>query len=378
MREIRKGPLSDFLLGRTSLIELMLVAIFISFGVSTIAGSITLFKWFNPEYGILIGVVLCILSLIYLFFRAFGNRTKNQRFDGFFVYSKKDNTLVEIPRYRFADSVRDDLNSAFAENSALKLIWDKEPINTFLSYDKKKKQWVKKEPRAAKLLKEAVEYYLLEKLSIHLTDYYNNGNFREKDIYEFQRSQIPDVLLSNRFLELFSKSMDERPMFAERNINDNNFIGETVMAFGKNGATYQKFDLVLPRKSKVTRIKENQIEIKTRRFTMVLSVDFDGTNTVLPRGFEKYYLLRERFDDASAYKVHIDVSIKFNLFSIFSMRSWGHYKWVDSFLKVLDESISQEKFFEMINWENVLTLIHCSNIYSKGMQETAVIEKIID
>lgn len=375
MRQIKKGPLSDFLLGRASLVEIVIVAIFISFGVSIIAGSITLFKWFDLKVGILIGVGICILSVVYLTFRVFGNRTKRQRFNGFFVYSKKDNLIVNVPRYNFTEYVCEYLNSAFAENSALQIMWNKEHINTFLTFDKVKKQWIKKEPCAAKLLKESVEYYLLDKLCTHLTDYFNCDNFRKEDIHEFSRNEIPDVLLSNRFLELFSKPMEERPMFVERNTNHSSNV---VMAFSPNGANYKKFSLVLPKKSKVTRINENQIEIKTRMFAMILSVGFDGTNTVLPREFEKYYLLRDEFSDTVVYKIHIDVSIKFNFNSIFSMKSWIYYRWIDSFLKTLDDNISKENFFKKINWDSVQTIIHCGNIYGKNIQETASAEDIVE
>lgn len=377
MKEIKKGPLFDFLIGRTSLTELILVAVLISFSVNIISGSLTLLKWFNPYAGIFFGIVICSLSIMYLIVRTFGKRVRNQKYEGFFIYSKIENTLIRVQRYDISEFLSSSLNSAFVENSALKLIWDKEPVNTFFKFDKKKKKVIRREPRSSKLLKELIEYYILEKLSTHLTDYFNKSKLRKENIYEFTRNEIPDVLLSNRFLELFSKPMDERPIFAENAIKGKGMVGETIVAYGCNGASYQKFDLVLPRKSKIKRLKENQIQIKTKRFTMVLSVEFEGTNTMLPNGFEEYYLSRDKFNDISVFDFQVSVHMKFNIRSIFSIKGWEYYHWIDSFLKTLDDNISKQRFFEIINWESVLTVIHCSSIYNKVMQQTACVKEIV-
>lgn len=375
MKETKNQPLSAFLHGRTTLIELLLVVIFISFSVSFVAGCITFINGFDPIKGIYVGVGICSFSVLYLVCRNIGKRAIHEKFLGFLVYNKQDNMIINVPRYDFAESICRNFKSAFAENTALKLIWDSEHIDSFYRFDEDTKNHYRKEPVSAKLVREAVEYYVLENLSSHLSSFFNNDKVNEKKIHEFTRNEIPDVLLSNRFLELFSKPMIDRPLFAEHALNENNKHGKTIAMYGPNGINFREFELILPLKSKIKRLKENQIEIKTSRFSIILSVEFDGMNTSLPRGFLKHYLSLVHALDYKVYKVCLSINIKFNYWSLLSLKGWDYYKWIDSFLKVLENDISKDKFFENINWESVFTIIQCSEKRNEALSESTLVEE---
>ena len=104
--------------------------------------------------------------------------------------------------------------SPLSSENELKKMWDKGPVDKGLHYDKDTGKVSCATGKGHQLIIEATEYYVLEKLSSHLTDYFNRPHFDEQELHTFARNDIPDVLLSNRFLELFSKPMEDRPLFS--------------------------------------------------------------------------------------------------------------------------------------------------------------------
>ena len=97
---------------------------------------------------------------------------------------------------------------------------------------------------------------------MHLSEYFNNS-YEKQRVKDFQRNDIPEVLLSNRFLKLFSEDMFNRAIFACQKdfvLDDHNDGGKIVYAETSSGGLYDKFDLILPEKSKITRKNKNQIE----------------------------------------------------------------------------------------------------------------------
>ncbi|MBX4258844.1 hypothetical protein KTC96_14245 [Clostridium estertheticum] len=349
--EKNKLPVSNLLLSRTKFIELIIVAIFLGFGISLTSSSITVITDFKPMVGIYIGGVICILSVIYISSQVFVRRKKGYLYKGFFILNEQENKIVKIEGYDLSETIREYFETAFLENKDLKHIWDCDSLNL---QDELKIP----EPRSMDIIREALEYFLLDKLSTHLTDYFKHPF--EKNISVLQRKDIPSVLLTNRFLELFSKPIKDRAAFLE--IEQEEDVEWYILDV--EGGTYRKFSLVLPYKSKVIRTNKGEIEIKTHKFDISMKVNFDGCNTVLPAGFEEHYLSIYGFENSLAnvvYQVEFDFHIKFNITSLFSSFGWKDYKWIDTFLNSIDNSVTKESFFTKINWTTVATLIKCLN-----------------
>lgn len=95
-----------------------------------------------------------------------------------------------------------------------------------------------------------------------------------------------------------------------------------------------------------------------------MKVNFDGCNDVLPAEFKEHYLSIHGFEDSLAnvvYQVEFNFYIKFKITSLFSSFGWKDYNWIDSFLNLIDKSVTKESFFSKINWNTVATLIKCLN-----------------
>jgi hypothetical protein len=348
---VSNKPLSDYLKNRANLIELIVVAVILGFSVNLLVSCIVALDGFSKQAGIYTSIVICSLCLLYLFYRMFINITKEKNLDGFILYNSSTQEIISVPEYDFSERISDYFKSAFYENPALKRQWETEPLTDTFKYDDTTHTYTYVKNNSHKLICEATEYYVLSKFCTYLTDYFNKLDKNDNNsIKEYKRNEIPDILLSNRFLELFSKPINERPAF-----EDLVPINANIVHGYFNGARYDRFDLKLPNKSTIKRIKEQCIEIDTPRFKLQIEIIFHNTNTVLPSGFKEYCLGKKRI--ASPLKVRVCLKIKFKLFSLLSIKGWQYYEWVDLLLSKLEDDISQDKFFKNINWTTVYTLL---------------------
>ena len=346
-------------ISRKNLIELIVVAILLAFGVNLIASHVIALAILSPLVTVLIGAALCFGSVLYLVARLLGRRVENRSYEAFLIYNEKKNEIIPVPRYNFSESICQYIRDAFAENPALKIIWEKEPLkNPFVTESNKGKN---KRQTSAQLLSEAVEYFVLSSLSTHLTDYFAAENFKKENLKEYGREDVPEVLLRNRFLELFSRPMGDRLAFVNETLEEKaQTDGETVMAYDEN-AYYEKFELVLPNKSIIRRPADNKIEIETKKLKISLTVRFEGFGTILPEGFEQCYLGMNTWDDINECTLSMGIQVSMKLRTLFSRTGWEYYYWVDSFLDGIEDEISKGAFFDRIGWEAVYTLLQCFN-----------------
>jgi hypothetical protein len=216
-----------------------------------------------------------------------------------------------------------------------------------------------------RLILEATEYFVLRMLSTHLTNYFNDEKFKEENLTKLERKDIPQVLLENRFLNLFSKPMEERTAasFEDQYVSKNTQGGS-----GESNTDFRHFHLILPAKAKVSRTGENTCEITTKKFTLMVSILYLGADELLPADFEKYYLGLQKYykrSDPSMVKekaIEIEVKVFFKNSIFFSTTGLQYYEWLDSYLDKLEEEFSASYFFKKIGWDSVSTLMDCLNM----------------
>jgi len=344
-------------LSRKNLIELILVAILLAFGTNLVAGQLVASSIFSPLARVLLGAILCLGSALYLATRLLIKRVERRPYQAFLIYEQKKNKIIEVPRYTFSEKVCHYMEYASAENPVLNTLWEKEPLEGLRHSNNKS-------PKSAQLLSELTEYIVLDMLSTHLTDYFNRKELNKKNLKEYGREDIPEVLLKNRYLELFSRPPEDRPIFSSTSEKDNSvdkLTGMKIVGIYKDKAMYAKFDLVLPKKSTIRRQNANKIEIETPKLKMSITVRFEGFNTILPDRFEQYYLGLNDSDDMTAYQLNVEIQVAMKLRALLSNIGWEYYRWVDSFLDEIENEISQEAFFNRLNWEATLTILKYLN-----------------
>jgi hypothetical protein len=337
------------------LFELILIVIIIGLSIEFLSNGLTSLFDLDKGNGIFLGSLMLIVGFSYFLFKIIKLKTTSETIDGFIIYDNKKNKIIDVPKYEYANELSDDFNCAFTENPALKKIWDAEPISHRFP-KKSNKHAVFTNPKSYKLIYEATEYFILKQLSLHLSAHFNDDKHDKTRLKEFNRKDIPSILLENRFLELFSRPMEERDAFVSDTLSQDEGVGKIVASY-RDGVKYELFDLVLPINSKILKPKGNEILIKTSRFKFKFSVNFQGMGSVTPYAFEKYYLNHKNPRDLSGFCIQINTTVNFTLKGYFTRKGWEYFEWIDSFMKELDEDFSEKTFWKRINWNTINSAI---------------------
>lgn len=157
----QKKVLKEFLNNRGSLIEIIIVAIILGIGIE-------------------------FLSITY-FSLSFRGQKSNEGIDSFILIDTIKKSIVPITNYDYLNRISRDLDSATVEDEALKIDWEES-----ISQDNKSKD---KEQKFTSLINQLTEYYILETISTHLTDFFNGSKLDKDQIVEFDRNDIPAILL---------------------------------------------------------------------------------------------------------------------------------------------------------------------------------------
>lgn len=357
---------------RSAFLEVLIAAIILAISASGVASII--FDYFkeSPSYLLLFFVAVMFFSIVVLAKKIGNARSHKLDVEGYINIDPKENELIDIPRYDYGEHLVRYLNGAFKENPALRAQWDKEPLGHGFDADLENQTAEKKITSSAKLIREATEYYVLDNLSTHLTDYFNQEQYSKSELREYSREDVPDILLSNRFMELFTAPMENRASFDRDDLGSEH--GIVVMSQGKDGAIYHRFDLILPAKTIVSRDKSGAIKFDTENFTLTFNVRFEEFGFVSPRGFERHYLGVTDFERSSEYQINVEFKVEFKLLSLLKNSKWDYHAWLDGFLNTLESNMSAHAFFDQIQWNLAHTIIQCGEVSkrpNKSIQPTA-------
>lgn len=349
----QKRILNEFLSNRRNLIELVVVAIILGVGIEFISSSVydKVSIAHKNLYFFIAGILFCLFSVGFFFVKFFGIKKVKKEIKGFLIIDKDSNEVVSIDNYEYARRLTRDLKAATTEDKAIKIDWD----DSSFKYDSTKE----KRKKGQRIINELTEYFILETMSTHLTDFFNQNKIDKEELVELSRTDIPSILLTNQFLELFSKPMEQRAVFKEEGKNKSDSkkpVGKIVASYSR-GAIFQHFDFVLPKGSVIDKDKEGYIVIRTKRLTLKYRSKFEGMGSVCPIGFEEYYLNISDLRRYSTYQV--DVELEFELkFGALLMRSgWNLYNWVDSLLDKVESTFSKRRYFEKIEWDKGYVII---------------------
>lgn len=346
--------ISEFRETKAKSFEVIILSICMALGINILASGIMLLV--EQELAvvfIVIGIILTTLTFIILFMRLLKSLNKNEEIKGFFIYDNVEHDIVSVSEYGISEDMNRYLNAAFEENEAIKTHWKTGELRSFKPVKVgKDKHILAKASESPMLLVELLEYCVLEKLSLVICDYFNRVEKGKNKTQEYSREDIADILLSNRFLNLFSEPMNNRGAFVDSNYNDN-----VVSAYGPGGVIYSRFDLVLPNKSKLKRVNKNTILIDMKSFTLKISCLFGGFNTFLDSSLHKYYVgLNKGHSD---YQFDINIEVKWKWKALLYFNDWKYYEWIDIFIEKLYEYADKETFLKTIKWDAIRALITC-------------------
>lgn len=373
------GPLSGILTERSSLTNIIIGTIIASLGVNLVSESILQMFFFGAHIVLIIGIGASLASVWYFIRIMTAKRTQVRNYSGFFIVDHVEKKVIPVNRYPYSINLSRYLESACAESQDIRMVLERSIYvpDTMIKIPREnidEEEIVRKERVAAKkimatpdrrLILEATEYFVLRMLSTHLTNYFNDEKFKEQNLTKLERKDIPQVLLENRFLNLFSKPMEER---VAASFEDRYISKSTQGGSGESNTDFRHFHLILPTKAKISRTGENTCEITTEKFTLRVSILYLGADEFLPADFEKYYLrLQEYYQRSNPSMVkekaiEIEVKVFFKNSIFFSTTGIQYYEWLDSYLDKLEEEFSRPYFFKKIGWDSVSTLLDCINM----------------
>lgn len=352
-----RNPLSRLLVLKGGFVDILLIAVALGLSVGIFGSvAIELFK-LKTVSTLILSIASVLMLVIFLAHRILSSLERTIRYEGTLTFQEADRGLtpLEVENYKIPSKVSEYLGSAFTENPALKNIWDKKPIVCMVS------ESAGKELNSNQLVKQAIEYALLDQISMDIQAYFAENNIDQSVLKGYSREDLPDFLLGNKFFDLFTKPMDERALFVGRESDDDR-PGKVVWATGEDGAIFNHFELTLPEGSSLKRAESGAIILSTKVFELSLNPRFEGFSSVWPSDFEKLYIGINDWSSLRSYQFNLDVEVKFNQLSLLIGRGWEYYSWLDSLIEQLEGYVDDEKFLKDIGWATVYT----SHVVSKN------------
>lgn len=331
---------TDLLASRTAMAELVLIAVGLALGINLASSSLA--QWLPPWATLIAGLVLVLVSLLLTLRRHLMPRVQRSTMDGFLIADRVSGELISVPTYTFSERIVDYLQSALTEDAELATLWRGDPPLLDLDDDLDGGHLT----AGDEILIELVEYGLLAELSTSLTDYFQHLEAGEAELVEYTREDLPPGLIQNRFLELFSRDHETRDGFEF--LKDYPEDVSVVSATSDAGAYYDRFSLILPKKSKVERergrilITGDFIDV-TLTYSVLTSSGSQPLNLVEMYTGRKYYVTADFGVDVS-----IDTVVRRKLF--FRRRSLDYDAWVEYFEAQLRRFMDTAAFLERIQW----------------------------
>lgn len=327
--------------------QLLAVAVLLALAINLVASVI--YAHIGTYPSLALGLALGAVCLGYVAFSRLQENTYSTTIRGFFMVRKDSRELVRVPGYALASRFETTATAAFNENSALERQWQAEIEQRLRPKPTKGRMKISD----LRIATEIAEYILLDSLGIHLRDYFNTPPLKESQLDILQRDDIPDVLLSNRILELISRTLQDRPWFDPK--RDSSAGGKIVAVYGPDGQ-YTHFDLTMPKGSTVQRTAPGSLVINSKMVTLQLSAHI-GLNYGTPRLFDEYYLNesdRTALSDIEViYRIHARIRRGLGL----KVSSWRYYSWVESFIESARKRLDGQEFFKRISWDSTGALL---------------------
>jgi hypothetical protein len=332
--------------------QLIIVAILLALGANVLAAGLAGILAPSRAGLVLPGLLLIVAGLAIAFWRIRPTINGVSDLEGV-IFLAKNRQPVAVKRYRFSGALEDYVKGLITENKALGRIWNENDFFTWSEKIKDSEIFVTVS-KSKDLAVEAIEYFALERLSTHLTDYFNQDDSVDQTrIVTLLRKDVPELFLQNRFLDLFSRPMEERELFGQHFSEDKPTSAEVVAAYSM-GARFDRFDLTLPKGTKIVRKAHGDFRVETDRFTMKIKSDvsFSGAGISFDF-FEKY--MKRKYDELNTFNCSLQIEVSFKAWQLLSGRGWQYYRWIDSFLERLEKDFHFERFLEDISWEAALT-----------------------
>lgn len=361
MKDSLNKSVKQALSSRRDFLQLVLIGVLLALATNILATAITSkTDWLLTT---IIGALILIGVIIFAIRAALAARVIYRSFDAALVLSPDDLQPVETEVYEFSGEIASILKAAFYENKAFADAWLREPVTKYWHFDTEHATMSRvQEDAGLRLLNEALETWLLQALSVHLTDYYDQLDESEEHTVRFEREHVPSLLFENRILNLLSSPIADRSAFLEtpdstaEQANQRDSEDKVYGQYGPGDALFEKLELVLPKGSKLTRQRSGAFIIDTPRLFLSLGARHEGFTAHLPRRFVSHFYGPNPLETPSLL-IRIELSGRVKPLGLLRGQGWELYRWVDSFADYIEAAASVEALLKRIQWPAVEAMI---------------------
>jgi hypothetical protein len=294
----KDDTLSAMLSSKRALFQLVLLAIVVSFSIGVLSNVAAAQTVVPSAFLIVGGVLVTVLAIATLAADLRFSLSFEDRLNGVIFVDPASNELVDVEGYELAGDLTKTLAAIKAESKAIYSEWESDPLvkkkqappegqegqtqgdsrPRYIAIHRRSMNLAEKtRPKASLLLDEALQFVVLEELSTHLSTYFRDD--ASGQIVEMERSDIPAFLLQNRVLNLLTTPIEQRDIFLSAFPRDKP-DGILYMLWGSDGAVYSRFDLMLPKDSKVTYVERGALRIQTKRVDLEIRCRYTGFSAV--------------------------------------------------------------------------------------------------
>lgn len=368
--------------------EVVSLTVVVAFGINLVTSYAADKLGASSFWTLGIGGCAVLLPLIYLISKLRNSLRTSTVAEAVVAYDIMKNELVEIPGYHFSEKVKRTLRALLVENQAFQKMWNENPLvspDTVLQFPTgatksgeppivsysaiyERVNSVSEPTPATKLITEAMEYHVIELISDHLSEYFSTQDTTTDEIKELTGSDIPNILLTNRFLKMFTTPLEERAIYNLANIPPANPEGGVLKYIsGSDGTIFTTLSLWLPRDTTITRPNGNTngaLHFKSKRANIAILVEFVRERKILRNHFTELYIGKNS-KKVLLLTAKISVEISVPLTSLLSISGWSSYKWPDSIPSKIESIFNFENFLNKINWDQARTQARVSNILKR-------------
>ena len=246
------NPLDNLKRQKVFIFDNIVVAIFLSFGISFIVSALNYFFEDSSFVFFISGLCFLLLVVIMKIFNFYSLRKHQIRTEALLVVDDQAR-LGRVYRYYFNEIFVSTLISICHENNDFKECWNKnfkkgtgakckskyvsqDYVSIKKITDEEARKYYK-DAEICKLVNELTEYIFIEWLSRKLEMYYGDNT---KNITVLHRNDIADYLLKNRVLDLMSKPFEDREKFHSK-INDKDSTSNIYTLAGETSSQNETY-----------------------------------------------------------------------------------------------------------------------------------------
>jgi hypothetical protein len=345
---------------RASVLEIIVLAIALAFGINMLSSG--LYDLMGETLGLVLGAVLVAVTLAFAAYRRLSPEPVSTSTEAAFITTRGARRgaaaaaegkefagkleFVSIPEYEFGEQLPRRFAALFAENPAFEQQWIAEPIDASHGTDSFD---LNRSRGGIQLIKEMAEYLVVEGLAMHLSMYFNDTSFDKDLLTTFSREDVPNVLLRNRVLELFSRDFKDRPGFEESS-RSNERDGDRIVSIHAPDRYFHRFELILPKGSKIDRSEDGALTIQNQSVSLTIRVNFLTYGVYLDEDFiQRYVGLPEDLRE-TAWSVVVDVDASVRRGFVAYGKNLAYHQWLDSYLDYISKQLGFAQFQEAIKW----------------------------